>query len=71
MSVEKKLDKIIEDVTELKVSSQVQNTQLETHMRRTEIAEKRIDRMERWYLKWLIPLSGAVGGFITKAIGLY
>jgi len=71
MSVEKKLDKIIEDVTELKVASQVQTNQLSEHMRRTELAEKRIDRMERWYLKWLMPLSATVGAFITKAIGLY
>ncbi len=42
MSIENKLDKIIEDITEIKVTQVEQHVVLKDHIRRTEILENAI-----------------------------
>ena len=41
-----KLDKISEDVAEIKVMDAIQNEQLKEHMRRTDILEQQIDKID-------------------------
>lgn len=47
----KKLDKITEDITDIKVISAVNTNCLKEHMKRTALSERRISKLEtfKWY----------------------
>lgn len=44
--INRKLDKIIEDISEIKIQGAVQNEQLKEHMYRTELLENRVTPIE-------------------------
>lgn len=46
MSVDSKIDKIQEDIGEIKTHLAVYNSLLETHIKRTELLEKRLEPIE-------------------------
>lgn len=41
-----KLDKIAEDIAEIKVMDAIQNEQLREHMRRSDLLEKRVEQVD-------------------------
>lgn len=63
--VRSELKEIRNAVSELKVIAATNTTQLETHMKRTEMNEARIESMEKWHLGILAAILIAV---ITKAV---
>lgn len=48
MSIENKVDKIQEDVTEIKTHLAVYNEQLREHMKRSDLMEKRLAIVEKY-----------------------
>lgn len=66
--IEVKLDKIHEDVQEIKVHMAVYNSQLITHIRRTELLEKKLEPVE----KHVANLNTALKllGVLTVLVGL-
>lgn len=62
---------IKKDVAEIRIMDAVQNTQLAEHIRRTELAEARISKMESWYIKYIIPISAILGATIAKFVGVF
>ena len=57
---------IRKDLTEVHTTNAIQNEQLKQHMRRTEIAEKRLDRLdkERWIVIGAATFFGVLGKFL-------
>jgi DNA repair ATPase RecN len=66
--IDKKLDKIIEDVGEIKTHLAVYNEQLKTHIKRTEILEQKLEPVE----KHVERLNGALKllGVLTLIAGV-
>lgn len=70
-TLETKLDKLIEDVTDLKIKQaqqdiihQTNSTNLAEHMRRTELNERRIESMEE--ITKMLRLGGTIFGYLWK-----
>lgn len=63
--IETKLDKVSEDITDIKITMTRNTASLEEHVRRTNILEKKVAPMWKTY----ITLAGIVGlTFIVAAI---
>lgn len=65
LKIFEKLDEIGKDVSEIKVMDAVQNEQLATHMKRSDLLEKRIEQVDEhvkgiWKdaLKWIASIAG-------------
>lgn len=70
-----KLDRIMEDITEIKVTMAENTVSLKDHMRRTENIEKRVEPLEKSQAMWaginkLIVVLGAIAGLGTALYGL-
>lgn len=82
--IDTKIDKLFDltllvqsDVNDIKITNAVQNEQLKEHIRRTEIAENRIDIIDKklepllglqWIkdnMRWIIPSVGFLGAALT------
>lgn len=66
---ESKLDKIIEDVTEIKVILARNTTSLEQHMKRTEMLENRVSPLEEH--KAMVLGAGALLTALGVIAGIY
>lgn len=58
--MEEKLDRIQEDVTDIKVTLATNTSSLQEHMRRTAIAEERIELIQDQMTKQLAPIKAHV-----------
>lgn len=72
--VEKKLDKIAEDITEIKVTLAGQHVSLVEHVRRTNLLEKKIEPIQKHvdYIQGGIKLILLLGGVaaIIEAVSI-
>jgi hypothetical protein len=65
--LETKLDKIVDDVGEIKVHLGVYNVQLKEHMKRTELLEKKLEPVEKHVerLNGILKLIGVMAMIAT------
>ena len=67
--IENKLDKVAEDIGEIKVTQASQHVSLKEHMRRTELLEQVVEPMKK-HLLILAAIGRIIGGVVTLAIFL-
>lgn len=65
MDTDQKLDKILNDVGEIKVVQAAQHVTLQEHIRRTELLEEDIKPIKRhvWMIEGAVKLIGLIGIF--------
>lgn len=62
LEIKEDLKQIKSDVSEIKVTLAVNTKSLETHMLRTEVSERRLEKLESWTLGLLTAiLVGVIG----------
>ena len=80
INLDKKVDTIREDISKIKVTSAIQQTQLAEHMRRTELNEERLSLVEEKaltalesykFVKKAIQIIAAIATFVLTIFGIY
>lgn len=78
-SIHLKLDKIQEDISEIKVLDAIQNEQLKAHMRRSDLLEERVEQVNNelkpvlehvTMLRGIVKVLGGVGFLLGILEGL-